>query len=416
MTQKKVFIAGTIGNVIEFYDFTLYGFFAPIIAQLFFPSSDPRAALLSTLAIFAAGFLMRPIGGIIFGHIGDKLGRKVALSSSILLMSFPTAIIGILPSYDAIGIWASIILMVCRLSQGLSTGGEYNGAFIFLIEHGKKDNAGFLGSLVTSSCALGALLAVFSGLLALREEMPSWAWRVPFLLGSLGGIIGFYLRNKIDESPEFLKCFHEQSTVKLPLAYAFREDRFSILRVIAVATFSQVLINTLVVYTNIYLNKNLNIPLENVLMLNTLALLVFTFTAPLAGFLSDKFGQIPVMFAATCVSIAVIYPVFLLFNSKELSSILYAEILLSILAASYAGTSNAFIYKSFPPFFRYSGSAFSYGVGGILGGATPFILSYLIYLTGNTMMPPLYIIVCSFVCTAPLFLKNKNKQYSFSYS
>ena len=163
MNNKKVFFAGVLGNVIEFYDFTLFGFFAPLIARLFFPSFDPRTALLLTLAIFSVSFLMRPIGGILFGHIGDRYGRKFALSLSILLMAIPTAAIGLLPAYEEIGIWASLMLLVCRLLQGISAGGEYNGAFILLIEHGRKENAGFIGSLVVSSCALGALLAVFSG-------------------------------------------------------------------------------------------------------------------------------------------------------------------------------------------------------------------------------------------------------------
>lgn len=292
MNNKKVFFAGVLGNVIEFYDFTLFGFFTPLIARLFFPSFDPRTALLLTLAIFSVSFLMRPIGGILFGHIGDRYGRKFALSLSILLMAIPTAAIGLLPAYEEIGIWASLMLLVCRLLQGISAGGEYNGAFILLIEHGRKENAGFIGSLVVSSCALGALLAVFSGSLALHSSMPTWAWRVPFLLGGVVGLVGIYIRTRMEESPEFLQYASKRLVSAVPIIQAIKKEGISIVLTIGVATFCHVLINMMTVYINIYLNVVLNFPLGSALMLNTVALLFFTATVPFVGFISDKIGQI----------------------------------------------------------------------------------------------------------------------------
>ena len=397
ISNRKILIASTVGNIIEFYDFTLYGFFTPLIAQLFFPSSDPRTAILSTLAIFAAGFLMRPLGGIIFGHIGDRFGRKIALSASILLMSFATALMGLLPSYEMVGIWASISLMVCRLLQGISAGGEYNGAFILLIEHGNKQKIGVIGSFIVSSCALGALLAVFLGSIALKEDMPAWAWRVPFILGSLVGFLGLYIRLKINESPEFLAYLHKQPPLKFPLIYAFKENKRAFLRTIGVTTLSLTLINVLVVYINVYLNKTLLIPLRDVLQLNTFALLVFVITAPIAGILSDKIGHIRLIKILTIISMISTYPVFLLLNTQEFYFILCGEILLSIVTASLAGISNAFMYTEFPIAFRYSGSAFSNGIGSAIGGMAPFIASWLIFTTGNILMPPLYIVVCALI-------------------
>lgn len=302
---------------------------------------------------------------------------------------------------------ASIALMICRILQGISTGGEYNGALILLIEHSNKRKSGFIGSFITSSCALGALFAVFLGTLALKVDMLAWAWRVPFIIGSLIGLLGLYIRTKIDESPEFLAHLHKEVPLKIPLIHAFRESKDALLKTISITAFSLTLINILVVYMNVYLNKILLIPLEDVLALNTFALVVFVVTAPVAGILSDKMGQVPLIKVIIMTSMILIYPIFMLLQLQTFYFILCGETILSILAASLAGVSNAFIYTGFPFASRYSGSAFSFGIGGAIGGAAPFMISWLIYSTDNIMMPPIYIIIFSLIALGSLKLTKK---------
>lgn len=212
MKKKRVILAGILGNILEFYDFTLYGVFIPILAHLFFPKNNSYLALLASFGIFATGFFSRPLGGIFFGHLGDKWGRKNALITSILCMTCATSMIGMLPSYEQIGFYAPLLLVICRLLQGFSAGGEYNGSAIFIIEHLNDKNTGFIGSLLTVSCWGGVLFATIMGILALKIPSVEWGWRVAFLLGGPLGAIAFYIRKKIEETPEFInENFFEKS-------------------------------------------------------------------------------------------------------------------------------------------------------------------------------------------------------------
>ena len=189
MLRTKTILTATIGNAIVYYDMTLYGFFAVFLSPLFFPSDNLITSQLSSLGVLASGFLARPFGGLIFGHIGDRFGRKKALIIAILLITIPTTVIGILPTYALIGIFAPIILVLCKLLQGICTGGEYSGAAIFLSEHHRGENEGLAGSILPVSSILGAILGTSLGGLFLLPEMPIWAWRIPFLLGGIFGIM-----------------------------------------------------------------------------------------------------------------------------------------------------------------------------------------------------------------------------------
>ena len=191
MHNKKNIFAAMIGNALEYYDVTLFGFFAFIISPLFFPAEDPIVSGIYSLIAFAFGFVMRPIGGLIFGHLGDKYGRKSALVSAILLVTIPTFVIGVVPSYAQIGMLAPITIFLCRMVQGLSTGGEYFGASVFIAEHSKKSQRGFACSILSSSSFVGAILGTTLGAICTSSSMPEWAWRIPFLLGAVFGLVGF---------------------------------------------------------------------------------------------------------------------------------------------------------------------------------------------------------------------------------
>lgn len=207
--QRKTLVASSLGNILEWYDFALFGFFAPILAQLFFPSDDHLASLLSTFGVFAAGFLMRPLGGALFGHFGDKVGRKNALAASVILMAIPTTLLGLLPTHSQVGLLAPILLTVLRLIQGLSVGGELTGSISFIVEHSPPSQRGFFGSWASNSIGMGLLLGSATGALMTSllspDDLASWGWRIPFLFGIVVGGVGLYLRMKLEEPESFQK-------------------------------------------------------------------------------------------------------------------------------------------------------------------------------------------------------------------
>ena len=211
----KAIFAAMIGNALEYYDVMLYGFFAAMLAPLFFPNDNPAISIISSFGTFAAGFIMRPLGGLLFGHLGDKFGRRRALVLAIFLVTIPTFTIGVLPTYAEIGMAAPIILVACRLLQGLCVGGEYSGASIFVIEYSKKGKESFAGSILAASGLVGGVLGTFFGFLCTLPLMPSWGWRLPFLMGSLFGLIGYYIRLQVKESPDFAR--HTGNIEKVPL-------------------------------------------------------------------------------------------------------------------------------------------------------------------------------------------------------
>ena len=211
---KRVIASCMIGNALEWYDFALYGYFATTLGQLFFPKFDPFAALMATFGVFAAGVIMRPVGGIIFGHIGDKIGRKNALLWSIFLMAVPTTLLGLLPTYEQIGWMAPLLLTVIRLAQGLSMGGEFTGSMIFVVEHAEKGKRGVYGSWVIFSVLLGILAgsAIATGICEMlsQDQLLAWGWRVPFLLSVVGGYVGYVMRRTIQEPEQFTQAKKER--------------------------------------------------------------------------------------------------------------------------------------------------------------------------------------------------------------
>jgi MHS family proline/betaine transporter-like MFS transporter len=391
-----VIAAGMVGNALEFYDFTLYGFFAPIIALNFFPAGDKASALIYSLGVFAFGFLMRPLGAAVFGHLGDRFGRKRALSLSVIMMAIPTALIGALPDYQTIGIFAPILLTLCRLLQGLCTGGEYNGAAIFVLEHQQKDQAGFAGGLITSSCTLGALLGTGVGYVCTLEGMPEWGWRLPFFFGALIGIVGLYIRSQLDESPEFLAASAKPKSPssRLPLVDALLKHPYSVLCIVGIAWLNGVMYYASFTYVSIYLSTLYDWPTNRSLPIAAVALTVYSLLAPLAGKLSDRWGTGRLMKPAALALALLAYPMYMLLATGELACILVAQLVFACLAAFFSGPINAFMLHLFPVEDRYSGISFSYSLGiALFGGFTPFIMTLVIQTTKNPVSPAYWLIV-----------------------
>ena len=408
--RAKVLVASIMGNALEFYDYALYAIFASFIATHFFPDSDPTTSFIQTWGAFAAGFLIRPFGATVFGYIGDRYGRKTALSASILLMGLPTFIIGVLPSYHHIGLAAPILLVLCRLLQGLCTGGEYNGAAIFALEHFGKNRPGFIGGLITASCVIGFLAANGLASVSTMDFAPEWFWRVPFILGTSISLTGYFLRKRLVESPDFhhhVKT-HEMEKERSPLAILFTDHRRQLFMGTILGGFNGVLSYTLYSYMTTHLNLVAGVSVKQAMNYMLFGLITFMFAAPTMGSVFDRFQNPRNYFKTMAVIIAVcITGEYLLIQTLNPIAITFAEMLAGFFAASIAGPVHAYLQNIFPVEDRYTGVSFSYSLGmSIMGGTTPLVMTYLFHKFNSPLMPAVYTMICAGIALMTLrFLK-----------
>ncbi len=386
---SKIVGSATIGNILEYYDFLLFVYLAPHISSLFFPPGDSVSALIAGLGIYALGYFMRPLGGILFGYIGDTYGRKKALTTSIIMMAIPTALIGCLPTYQSIGIFSPLLLTLCRLLQGLCVGGEYNGASIFTVENVKGDRRTFAGSLITSSSAVGGLLGSAVAGLVLLSFMPPWAWRGAFIAGALIAIFGLYIRLKVIENNPIV-VNHERA----PLLEAIKNHPRSILCTMGIAAFSGIMFHMSLSYISIFLATVKHWPLTQSLGVVSSGMVLYIALVPLVGKMADSLGVRNTMISGALATIVGIYPaLFLLTWSTSLSGVLMGVFLLVSLSAWFQAPMNYYMATLFPPKCRYSGVAFSYSLAmAIFGGTTSMILTFLIQQTNNPFVCGFYVL------------------------
>jgi MHS family proline/betaine transporter-like MFS transporter len=318
-TLRKVIVAAGIGNFVEWFDFAVYGFLATTIAQQFFPSGDASAALLKTFAVFAVAFAFRPLGGLFFGMLGDKIGRKRTLAFTILLMAGATTIIGLLPTYAAIGVTAPILLTIIRCAQGFSAGGEYAGACAYLMEHAPRGKRAWYGSFVpVSTFAAFAAAAIFAYALEASlstEAMSSWGWRLPFLVAAPLGLVGLYLRWKMDETPAFQAVAEEHAVAHSPLKETLRNHGAAICALGAFISLTALSFYMFTTYFATYLQVAGGLSRATALLVSLLALLFAAVMCPVAGAFSDRVGRRATVVTA-CVLLAVmVYPSFLMASS-----------------------------------------------------------------------------------------------------
>jgi len=399
--RKTVIVAG-IGNIMEWYDFALYGYFAPVLAHLFFPSEDPAVSLVLTFGVFATGFLMRPVGAAIFGHFGDRMGRRKALSASVLLMAGATTLMGLLPTYAQIGMTATVLLTFLRLLQGISAGGEFTGSISFLVEHAPPSRRGFIGSWTTFSGVSGMILGSGAGALATYllsdEALNSWGWRIPFLLGIVTGAVGYYLRFGVEESPMFKALKEQGKVVQAPLKEAFREFHKEMLMAVGVNWLNAAVFYTVWVYNTTYLATVIGFPLSSALLINTLSMLFLILAIPLMGALSDRVGRKPVLIAG-CVGVACLaYPLYYLLSQGTFGSALTAQLVFVIPISMLQGTMPTTMVELFPTSSRYSALSISYNIAfAIFGGTAPLVATQLISMTGNPLSPSFSLIFAAVV-------------------
>ncbi len=412
---RKILAAGMAGNALEFYDFSIYAFFSLQLGQVFFPSTDPMTSILSSLAVFAVGFIMRPVGGLLFGHIGDKYGRKRALMLCVTIMALPTFAIGLLPGYAEIGIWAPVALVVCRLVQGLSTGGEYNGAAIFVVEHAGIGKKGYAGSLINSSSYMGWVLAALISFPFVTFIQVSWAWRVPFLFGLVVGIVGFYLRRQISETPEFEAYSRTEKPKPVPFLAVLREKPGAVLSTIGIAAFSGVIAYTTLSYLNTYLLSIQGWSKPSALLITMLGSVIYVVMSPVYGRLSDRMDPRTICLWAITGILVLIYPVFYMWTSGSLLLVILGQILWASITVIYHAPMNLLMAKLFPVSLRFSGIGIGYSLGmAIFGGTSPLMSTWLVDRTQNPMAPMLWITLVGLIGFFSIYYTQRSSKKKIS--
>ncbi len=391
----KVIFSSVLGNALEFYDFTLCGVFIPVLARVYFPGSDPTISLFLSLFAFSAAFWTRPLGAYYFGRMGDRKGRKKALTLTLSLMGVPTLIIGVLPGYESWGMAAPIILILCRVAQGLFTGGEYNGAALFALEHHFDQKPGLVSGLISASCVVGALSATFMAYWTTGEGMPEYAWRFPFLLGAIISLLGFYLRRTSSETEEFSRL---RKTVSNPLSSVWKNHRSSFLLSIASGAYNGVLSYTLFGFLNLYLSRYAGYNFATSIYANLFGLLTFMVTCIISGNLADRWGIFSVIRSSFVLTFLIAPLAFVLLLTQKLEFVVMGQMLLGTLVGAYVGPSHFFMKILFPVESRYTGVALGFTLGmALTGGSTPGILTAGIELTGQTLLPAFYLMGWAFM-------------------
>ena len=385
--SQRALWAAAIGNLLEWYDFGVYGFLAVLIAANFFPGSDPTTALLKSFAAVGVGVLARPLGGILIGRLGDTRGRKTALVLTIFLMAFGTVGLGVLPTYQSIGVWAPILLVIMRLVQGLAAGGEWGTSTAFMIEWAPQGRRGFFGSFQQVSTAGGTLLgsgvaAIMTSLLS-PEAMLAWGWRVPFLLGAVLLVVGAYMRQNVEETPSYQAS--REAVASQPAADGFALGA----RAFGFTIFWTIAYYTLLLWMPTFTQKFGGLSPSQALWSNTIGLIAMVLAVPCWGALSDKVGRKPVLMASAILIGALCYPLLsLMAETKGLAVVLPIQILFGILLALYSGAGPAAIAEIFPTHLRSTWMSSGYALSvAIFGGFAPFIATWLIETTGSPAAP-----------------------------
>lgn len=390
----RVIVTALIGSALEWYDFSLYGVTAALVfAPLFFPTLSPVAGSLAAFATFAVGFLSRPIGGIVFSHYGDRIGRKPILAATLALMGVSSTLIGLLPTFDQVGIWAPIALVALRLIQGLGAGAEYGGAALLLAEQ-NPSRRGFYGAFAASGVFIGIALAlgVFSlvtGIMS-QETLLSWGWRVPYLLSIVAVSVGLYLRFAMPETPEFARDVRDRrAEISVPLWEALRNHPWRILLGMGInlplVGYSYVLQTYVLTYTTANLGLSRNVGSIGVLIAAVLAAV----TIPIYGALADRVGSRQVIMAGAVGSALFAFPFFWMLDTRETAIIWFAIVIgLSFGVASISGSIAAFYSELFDTRIRYTGLVFAREVSGaVVGGFTPLISTLLVLWSGGSSWP-----------------------------
>jgi MFS transporter, MHS family, proline/betaine transporter len=403
-SSLRIVTAASIGNALEWFDLLIYGYFAVTISRLFFPSDDQTVSLLLALGTFGASYLVRPFGAIVLGAYADRAGRKASLMVSIVLMMIGTTLMVVVPTYASIGVLAPLFVLFARLLQGFSVGGEFGSSTSFLVEHG-PDRKGFFASFQWAGQGFAAVLASLFGVglttALTADQLNAWGWRLPYIFGLLIGPIGLYIRRRVDETPEFLAA----EATSTPVRDVLRDQWGRVLLAIGLAVVSNSS-NYLILYMPTYAVKQLSLPQSSGFAATLLGGIILTVGSPLIGHSSDSLGRTRIMQVAAGLFVISAYPAFVLLTGYASLLVLIGIVCwLSLLKTIYSGVMPSLMAEIFPTRTRVTGMALSYNISvPIFGGFAPFISTWLIELTGNSLAPSFYLMLTALVSLGALVL------------
>ncbi|MCH7950434.1 MAG: MFS transporter [Candidatus Dadabacteria bacterium] len=400
LPHKKTVLASTLAIILEWYDFSLFGFYAIILSKLFFPFADETTAILSTFLLFALSFLFRPLGSLIVASIGDRFGRKNAFILTVTLMTFPTVLIGLLPTYGSIGIAATVLLVILRIAQALSVGGERSATLSLFTELAPPNLKGLYGSMSLFGTTTGILLAsAVCGLVSSSmspEDLISWGWRIPFLLGSITGIAAFFLRKIVEESDIFRELIESGKASKSPIKESLTEHWRPVLIILSATIMFAVSFYLIFIYIITFGIRFGGMPLSQILNINTINLALITLLIPLGAYFSDRVGRKPALIIGCVGMIFVGIFFFNIFAGESITNKIIIQLTGGIFMVIFAGAFAPFMVESFPTRVRMSGISLGNVIGfSVFGGSAPLVASYLISSTNDINAPGIYLAVCS---------------------
>lgn len=401
---RRTVLGGVVGSFVEFYEFSVYAVLATTLAAVFFPAADPSTGLLSALAVFAVAFFARPLGGFVWGAVGDRIGRRRTLALTVILMSVATTLMGVLPGYASIGVAAPVLLIVLRFLQGVSAGGEISGAVSFIAEHSPPGRRGLYVGLISVGSVVGTLLgSLFPGILLLTLSagaMESWGWRLPLLLALPMGVIGLFIRRRLDETPHFLALRAERGRAGNPVGAALRG---AVNRRLLVKSFCLIAVNAssfymIVGYLPSFASKSLALTGYQAFAPSVIALAACLLAEVLGSWWSDLIGRRPVLLISGVGLLLLSYPSFLLITSGSFGLIAVGLVAFGTLAGGYAAVTNSTLTEMFPTRTRVSGHGITYNLSvALFGGSAPYLLTWLGGVTGSSMVGAFYVMLLALV-------------------
>ncbi|MCV9878158.1 glycine betaine/L-proline transporter ProP [Brenneria izbisi] len=407
---KKAITAAALGNAMEWFDFGVYGFVAYALGQVFFPGADPGVQMIAALATFSVPFLVRPLGGIFFGAMGDKYGRQKVLSITIIIMAVSTFCIGLIPSYASIGIWAPILLLLAKLAQGFSVGGEYTGAAVFVAEYSPDRKRGFLGSWLDfgsiAGFVMGAGVVVLISSIVGEANFLDWGWRIPFFIAGPLGLIGIYLRHALEETPTFQQHVDKidkeskdslQSAPKISFREIATTQWRSLLVCVGIVITTNVTYYMLLTYMPSYLSHSLNYSEDHGVMIIIAVMIGMLFVQPVMGLMSDRYGRKPFIICGSIGLLLLSVPCFMLINSDVVGLIFCGLLILAVLLNAFTGVMASTLPAMFPTHIRYSALATAFNISVLIAGFTPTIAAWLVESTKNLYMPAYYLMVIGII-------------------